>query len=71
MIAGLATGTITRIDPAGALYVIAPALAAGHEQGPCTAVTLPGVETYAPGDRVLLGPLLGSPEPIVIARLPA
>ena len=68
---GLAAGTVARVDPSGALYVIAPALAPGLEQGPCTAVRLPGEETYAPGDRVLLGPLLGSSEPVVIARLPA
>ena len=71
MIAGLATGVVTRVDPTGGLYVIAPALAPGLEQGPCTAVRLPGVEMYAAGDRVLLGPLLGSSEPVVIARLPA
>ena len=66
---GLASGVVTRVDPGGALYVVAPALAVGLEQGPCTAAALPGVETYAVGDRVLLAPLLGSHEPVVIARL--
>ena len=65
----LVSGVVTRVAPSGALFVIAPALSATLEQGPCTAVALPGAETYAPGDRVLLGPLLGSPEPIVIGRL--
>ena len=71
MMGALTTGRVTRVTSFGALFVLAPALSYQHEQGPCTALALPGGAVYAPGDRVVLGPLQGSSEPVVFGRLTA
>lgn len=62
---GVYLGTVTRVDPAGGVYVTVPRLGTAAELGPC-----PAAGSYAPGDTALVAALESSAdEVIVLGRL--